>query len=540
MRTSARISGRLGAYAASVALVLAGTGLAAAPADADQTQASAAGSWLAGQLRPDGLLPGQFGGGDVGLSIDAGFTLSAVGGQAADVQKIADAVRSSPQGKDYVQFEGTFDYDGDGTPDTYVSQAANATAKALAFLQSLPTPSQVASGIDLVSRLEALTTDTGATAGRIADHTTVNGATVADDFANTLGPSFAARGLTAVGSSEAPAALQFLLLQQCPGGGFRLDFAAKNAASQRCASAGEASFDVTAIVVAQVAALPASEATTRALYDARTWLAGQQASDGSFGGGAGTSSANSNSTGLAAIALGTGPGAERAATWVADRQRPSTASDAGAIAYDVAAFGKAESAGIDPADRDQWQRATAQSAGSLLVTSGAARTVRLSAPGGYLRQGAVVTLTGSGLAADRTDHLSGPGTSAYRTGVTSWQSQVRLPSGTATRAYTLGDDTGRRATAAVKVLGARTLPVGRSRYRVHRGRFVTATVTGLAPGERASVFYKGALVRSGTATSTGVFRAAFRVGRATGVKRIVGVGQFADIRRGSTTIRVVR
>ena len=35
------------------------------------------------QLNADGLLPGQFGGGDVGLTIDAGMSLDAVGGQAA-------------------------------------------------------------------------------------------------------------------------------------------------------------------------------------------------------------------------------------------------------------------------------------------------------------------------------------------------------------------------------------------------------------------------------------------------------------------------
>ena len=87
---------------------------------------------------------------------------------------------------------------------------------------------------------------------------------------------------------------------------------------------------------------------------------------------------------------------------------------------------------------------------------------------------------------------------------------------------------------------ARTLAVRTSKYRVKRSRLVTATVSGLARSERASVFYKGHLVRRGVASAAGTFKATFRVGRAKGVKRITAYGAFRDIRHGSDTIRVVR
>jgi hypothetical protein len=92
----------------------------------------------------------------------------------------------------------------------------------------------------------------------------------------------------------------------------------------------------------------------------------------------------------------------------------------------------------------------------------------------------------------------------------------------------------------VKVLGRKTLSVSKSKGRVKRSGWVTARIRGLASREAATIYYKGNRVRSGKATTGGVFSASFRVGRPLGVKRITGLGQFGDIRRGSTTVRVVR
>jgi hypothetical protein len=92
----------------------------------------------------------------------------------------------------------------------------------------------------------------------------------------------------------------------------------------------------------------------------------------------------------------------------------------------------------------------------------------------------------------------------------------------------------------VKVLGAAKLSVTRSKFKVKRSHYVTATVSYLAPGEWARIYYKGAPVRSGHASSTGRFTATFKVGRALGKKTIAGYGQFTDIRRGAAVIKVVR
>ncbi|NHA01808.1 hypothetical protein G5V59_24735 [Nocardioides sp. W3-2-3] len=75
--------------------------------------------------------------------------------------------------------------------------------------------------------------------------------------------------------------------------------------------------------------------------------------------------------------------------------------------------------------------------------------------------------------------------------------------------------------------------------RVKRGGLQVVTVTGLAPGERFTVRYAGRAIRTATATSTGVARVSFRVGRVKGVKSVVVLGQFSN-RRGATTFRVVR
>jgi hypothetical protein len=102
------------------------------------------------------------------------------------------------------------------------------------------------------------------------------------------------------------------------------------------------------------------------------------------------------------------------------------------------------------------------------------------------------------------------------------------------------DPYGHADTQALKVLGKKRLTVTKSQYRVKRGRYVTATVSGLAPAEWARVYYKGRPVRSGFASATGRFTATFKVGRAKGKKSIVGYGMFTDIRRGSSKIKVVR
>ncbi len=96
---------------------------------------------------------------------------------------------------------------------------------------------------------------------------------------------------------------------------------------------------------------------------------------------------------------------------------------------------------------------------------------------------------------------------------------VTLPAGTGTRTYTVKDPYGHTDTVALRALGARKLPVGRSAHQVKRKHKVTATVYGLAPNEWSRIYYKGHQIASGPASSVGTFTATFKVGKAKGKRR---------------------
>ncbi len=543
MRGNARTA-RIAAYVASGALVVSGATLAAAPASAvthDPIAADQGATWLAGQVS-SGLVPGQFGGPDVGLSIDTALSLRTVGGHDDTVSDIADAIESG--GTSYLEYEYTYE----GVD--YAGQAANATAKAMALFQTL-TPARTTIGtINVQSRLESLTAPSAPIAGRIGDVSTADGVPDGQDFANTLGQAFAAYALTEAGSSEAADAVAFLLEQQCADGGFRLAFTADRTASdQSCTDNTTAETDATAIALQQLNQIPTTVAITAAKNAARAWLIDAQKSDGSWGGGNTTEASNANSTGLAAAALGDTVESERAAEWLRARQATDydlcdrLAGQRGAVAYDDAGLVAGRSNGITAGTADQWRRASAQALPALtyLPLDTTPSTPALTGPSGFLKAGTRQILRTTGVSAG--DQLCLTGVGAAVQGVassTAWQRAVTLPAGTRTRVYTVRDSFGHADTAALKVLGRVNLGVVKSRNRVKRSGTVTAMVTGLVPNEWARILYKGRLVRSGFSTSTGKFVATFRVGRAKGRKQIVGYGYFTDIRRGATTIRVVR
>ena len=191
----------------------------------------------------------------------------------------------------------------------------------MALFQTLSPARTTIGGINLQSRLEALTAGSAPIAGRIGDVSTKDGVPDGQDYANTLGQAFAAYALTKAGSSEAADAVSFLLKQQCPNGGFRLAFTAnQGAADQSCTDNTTAETDVTAIALQQLKPIPATAPITAAKTAARTWLIDAQKVDGSWGGGTSTEASNANSTGLAASALGDTPQSEEAAQWLRDRQ----------------------------------------------------------------------------------------------------------------------------------------------------------------------------------------------------------------------------
>ena len=308
--------------------------------------------------------------------------------------------------------------------------------------------------------------------------------------------------------------------------------------------------DATAIALQQLNLIPTTVPITAAKTAARTWLINAQKDDGSWGGGASTEASNSNSTGLAASALGDTPESEQAAQWLRARQAThynvcdKLSGSRGAIAYDGAALTTGRNSGIiGDANKDQWRRATSQAlpAMAYLPEDTTPADPVLTGPSGYLKAGSTRGLTTKGVGAGDKLCVTGPGAKVQRTATGSTKVlPVKLPAGTATRTYRVWDSWGHTDTGSVKVLGKKTLPIYKSKSRVKRSGWITARVGGLASGEAAKIYYKGNVVRSGKASTGGVFSASFRVGRSLGLKSIVGHGQYGDIRRGATTIRVVR
>lgn len=536
MRGNARTTSRIAAYVASAGLAVSGLALVAPPANAvthDPIGVDQGATWLRSQLTNGIVHNNDFGFDDLGLTVDIAMGLDAVGGQDATRDTIVDALE--PRAQEY--YTSTFG----GVTTTY----AGSLAKLLVLAQESGATPAAFGGQDLPAQLEAQVASGGVLTGRLENENDAYG------DANVIGQAFAVNGLASANSGEADEAASFLLQQQCTSGYFRLNFAKKDAANQSCGEGTDSpDTDVTAIAVNQLAAAQADiPAAAAAVTRARTWLRSQQRNDGSFGGGTATEGSNSNSTGLAAQALGDTAEAENAAQWLRARQANDAdrcgklAGERGAIAYDDAALSASRADGITDATEDQWRRASAQALPAMqyLPVDTTPADPALSGPAGYLKSGSRATFTTRGVSAGDDLCLTGTGAAVRGTSPGStWTAGVTLPAGTATRTYTVRDADGHSASAAVKVLGAKSLRVNRGTYRVKRSRYKAVQVTGLASRERARIYYRGNLVRYGTASTTGVFAARFRVGRSLGVKRITAYGQFSDIRKGAATIRVVR
>ena len=346
---------RAAAVLAAGALVLTTAGTAqAAPAG------SSAG-WLDDQLTKGLVYNAQYDFNDYGLTADTALALVALGGHDAAVKDVRRAlaknVDSWTTGADF------------GSSDIY----SGSVAKAVVVAQATGADPRSFGGVDLVKRLQKRVAGADPIVGRVQDKSDT-------DYANTIGQSFAARGLALAGSTKAGKVTKFLLKQQCSAGFFRLSFADPSKKKQGCdAGTAEQSApdtDVTALAVINLSAIPKPGKAVRAAIDNATdWLVEAQKKNGSFGGGPATEASNTNSTGLAAWAFGaTGActQAKDAAVWVkglqvrGDVSGTPLAGEKGAIAYDRAAFKAGQSDGITKETRDQWRRATSQAAPALL------------------------------------------------------------------------------------------------------------------------------------------------------------------------------
>lgn len=487
-RTAALLAG--GALVAS-GVSLTGPAPVAHAAETPAPEATAAAAWLDGQL-VDGLLSG-----DVSRTMDFGLSLLASG---TDTPELLAEINAGI----------------DAEIGTYVKNAGT-NAKAAYYYQI--------AGVDpadaavFVAGVEADVDDAGQIDGGLV-----------------YSQVWAVLALQLAGSGEADEARAALLEGQCTTGA--------DVGSWGYSCDGGADYDYTAYSILALLPFEADPAVDAAIGAAITWLKSETAPDGSIGLTDWTPN-NTNSTGLLAWALGEAgdPAAAKSAAWVARHQLVKLSgctsaldTEAGAIGYDAMAVSNARTdGGIAAPDRAQWTLASAQALAGLghLATPAVGK---VTAPTGYVQAGTNVTVRVSGLRAGQPGCLAGFGNAKRIAGPVT--TTVKLPATTGTRLLALRWIDG-AATATVKALGAKTFSPRLARTRVRRGGLQTVVVAGLAPGERFSVRYSGRTVRSGTATSTGVARATFRVGRVKGLKTVLVLGQFSN-RRGSTTFRVVR
>ncbi|WP_110206067.1 prenyltransferase/squalene oxidase repeat-containing protein [Nocardioides daejeonensis] len=522
-----------GALAAGLTLALP---ITAAHAATDARPAALGATWLAAQP-VDGLVTvkSEFNGQvsefvDQGLSIDVALALKAAGGQDATVTEIRDAVAAEVAAGRYIQgdeygFTEPFDF-------VQVGHYAGATAKTLTAATELGADPRDFGGVDLVAALEARVT----ASGRIADDSSYG------DYANVVGQSFAVRGLGATDSTATAAVTDFLLLQQCDNGGFRLNFNSQDAG---CTDPAEATTDATSGALKALDSLDSSDPdVVAAIEEGTDYLLDLQKTDGSFGGGATTEGANANSTGLAGSVLaelGEDEAATRAAIWVRAHQltgidacEPGTGAEAGAIAYNDDDLTAAAQDGIGDLERGIYVRSAAQALPLLTLAPAAEGTLGVQGKNGYLAGGSRTAVTLTGVAAGERVCVVGGKAAVTATGPGT--ATVTLPASTGVRTLTLvtADDS---AETTVSVLGKAKLKVKAAKAAVKKGKKNKVTVTGLAAGEKVKLKLGKKAVAKGTANAKGTFKAKVKAPKKAGKVKLQATGQFAN-RKGATTFRV--
>lgn len=528
---------RWGALVAASALTVTGLTLVASPAQAavDTRPQSQAVSWLIGQASPSGIYYNAlYDFNDYGLGADTAIALAAVGGQAPAVKKLGDAVRDN-----YYNFVtgGSFG------PDDLLG---GTMGKALVVAQVAETkPAGYANRVQ--SDVEDLLGTAAPIEGRIQN--------AASYDANVFGQSYVARGLATAGSASASDAVDFLLLQQCTDGHFRQSFSPKADLDQSCnaglpATNGD-TVGATATAVINLQAIVGKPGVSvnvpDAIADAQAWLAAQQNPDGSWGADGG----NANTTGLAAWALGATSDAAEAAQWLRDHQANDTdtctgigAADVGAVAFVQESLVDGRAEGITAQTAGEWQRATSQSLVALgrFDQNAPAVNLALSGPTGYVRAGSTVSykVTGAAPGSRVCVEILGKGAvgTANASGTVSIGVKVKTVTGTSTARVT--DANGNTTVAnSTKILAAKKLVVTPAVKSVKKNKLFKVTVSGLAAGEKVSVA-RGGSRATGVANSAGKFTATLNAGPKVGKIAVVASGQFADIRKGAGSIKVVK
>ena len=313
-------------------------------------EATAAMDWLSAQLAANGSTFPGFAIGTSPARTDWGLTADAVlsfiaAGQGSNPAPQAAANQLISNLSDFTTYE----------PQVLGVRLAGPTAKVLLIAESLDLQSSFASGLDLEQELRSLMVTTGPQAGRFADRNPSNSDPLSGDSNNGFGQALAVLSLSLTNSQVPTEAVEFLIGQQCPNGGFRLIYTV----TPNCISNERSDTDATAIATQALLSVERTPAVEAALSSALGWLlAKQDRSTGGFGGTGSTAAINANSTGLSSQALraaGQLEAAERAANWITSSLQLN-----GAIAYTPSARAAAVTTGIPSNLADQWRRATTQ------------------------------------------------------------------------------------------------------------------------------------------------------------------------------------
>ena len=324
------------------------------PARAATDPTVAALNWLERELSANGhRVPSEFGDEftDWGLTID--FILALAGGQRGKSTETAattaNVMNNAPSYVTGVDF---------GSPD---ERYAGPLGKLLLVAKVQGVSTSNLGGLDIEAELRARMQTSGPQQGRFSDVSAFG------DFSNGFGQAFAVLGLNRTAGGVPPAAVAFLIAQQCPAGGFRLFYDS----GDRCTNDSEADTDATAMAIEALLVRAGAPGASASLNRAVGWLmARQDPGSGAFAGTGPTATPNANTTGLAAKALraaGQASVANKAGAWILSLQLSDdkvtdspAASDVGAIAYDPASHDAAIAGGIPAEGRDQVRRATAQ------------------------------------------------------------------------------------------------------------------------------------------------------------------------------------
>lgn len=507
----------LGGTLVASGLVLGGPAPAAHAHDGDPVPVQIGAGWLESELTGGVIHNDQFGFDDFGATVEAAYALDAVGDRSA-MGAIINALRTNA--------------------DAYTSPGAEvwagSTGKLLSFVQDLTGGNpRTFGGVDLVAQMESVTGSNG----RIADVSSFG------DFANTFGQAWAARGLTLVGSPEAPAALDFLLDQQCGAGYFHLDFATP------CSNPAPP-VDTAAVVVVLLSDLAPADpgqavALDAAVADAIAWIKTRQAGNGSFDGGTATEGPNANSTGLAGWALNLADeheAAEAAATWIRGRQvagldcEGKLAGELGAIAYDQAAYDAGATDGITVPTAGQWDFATIQALPALLTAPvSESGEIDLGRVPSFLDGGGRQRLVVTGLAPGQRGCASIGRNSRRVVGNSDGVARVRVPVPNRTGSVQVSAEAIDQAVgvAGIVALAGKKLPLD-LRSDLHPRGTQRVVVRGLWADEPVVVKDDGSVVARGKANADGRFVAAYGVGRQRGNHDIVVIGRFKDRRNAAT------